>query len=129
MKSKHLRLKGLDEDCYQNEDQYFDATEDMASIAASASKMPGAKDIVVRSNNIVVIYDYPFDTEYKVWLKSKTGKGFTQEALLKAIVKAYRTLYNKLDRQGKVWGHYFEDLALEGIMQKAPCKFELQVGS
>jgi hypothetical protein len=110
-----------------NEDWPFGSLDDQAE---NAGYLPGADKIVVPRRVIRIAYDYPFDKEYVITLRSGSSRGFTKQVLVRKIVRSYKTLYNRLDKQGKVWGHSYDDLGLEGIRESAKRNlFLLDVGS
>jgi len=94
-------------------------------------------EIVVRSNKVTVIIDYPLTNEYRFTLASDSG--FTRARLVKEISRAYykiyreeeatasvktipgserKTTYNRNRTNGKygIWGHDIADLVLTYVV-------------
>lgn len=94
-------------------------------------------EIVIDTNDVTVIIDYPLSNEYRFKINSK--KGLTREALLKHISEHYYNIYkeeeetasiktipqskrigiyNRNETNGKygIWGHDLADLVLAEIV-------------
>jgi len=118
------------EACFPTDDPFFHpALSNMTATLRHINTMVGANEIAIRRKEVVVWFEYPFDDRYEVSIRSRSAKGFTKIALVKAIIKKYRELYRKLDKNHKVWGHHWRDLALEGIIERKSGVLELEVGS
>ena len=102
----------------------------------------GGKQITA-ATEITIYFDYPISNP--VEFKTQNPKGFTRLDLYRAIYAGYKTIYdaetdpgtvapNMLNRaQSKgpygIWGHYMEDLCIEGVEEVRPGYFRLLIGS
>lgn len=104
-------------------------------------------EVVIPDSEITLRIDYPLSKPANVPLKHDGG--FTRKQLVHEIVAAYKRIYDEEEQTGGappedgmslnrtrtngkhgIWGHYIEDLWLEGIMYNPARKLvTLAIGS
>ena len=107
----------------------------------------GAKKVIIKSKTINIVYDYPLNKPVTFTHTSPTG--FSKHDLMKLIKDDYRRIYYEEDaavgdpgyipdmdnREQSfgpygIWGHYLEDLVLEGAEYDRKTKtLTLSIGS
>ena len=96
---------------------------------------------VTRKHKIEILFDYPLDEPAVLSFKKRGG--FTVKDIFRAIYRGYKKIYREEDRAYKLmeddlemsgtpyglWGHYLDQLVIEGVTQKKPGYFVMDIGS
>lgn len=98
--------------------------------------------LITPSKDIKIRFDYPLSRP--VVLSFSNPDGFTRKQLFEAIYAGYKHIYDLEDDPGYIegtfnrassegpygiWGHYMDDLFIEGVLKKTDSYFALVMGS
>lgn len=112
--------------------------------------LKGQDEIIIDSQNAILIIDYPIKNPVEINIKSKTQTGFSRKELVEIISREYNRIYKeedessavttipKAERQsvlnrnttaGKygIWGHDLDDLDLSAIIIKTLDNGEVKI--
>lgn len=109
------------------------------------AKFPIVTDELMEpSDTLRFTVDYPLTTPYRVELTHGDGTGWTQRQFVTAVRDTYLQIYdaepdpgyvhgmlNRARSEGSygIWGHYLDDLMLEGAIRQDDGTWKLEVGS
>jgi hypothetical protein len=98
---------------------------------------------ITEATTIKIVFDYPLTNPATFTFKNE--KGFTRLDLFKAIYEGYKAIYdaekdpgtvnpvvlNRASSEGPygIWGHYMDDLIVEGVRKGRGNTYHLAIGS
>ncbi len=105
----------------------------------------GKDEIITHAKKATVIFNYPLSGEFKFEFKNSQGK-ITRREFALFIQSTYHNIYNnestkpvgnipgidnRLPSDGPygIWGHYIEDLVIEGVQHIGDGVYVLHIGS
>jgi hypothetical protein len=105
-------------------------------------------EIIVKKQDITIVYDYPLDGEFPFTYHTDNPKGFTREEISELVMDQYRQIYEEEEEEDDdpgcvpgmlnratshghygIWGHDIGDLILHTLYQEADGTYSLGIDS
>ena len=88
-------------------------------------------EIIIKDDQISIIFSYPFSKE--ITLKFKNKDGFKRLDLLRCILEGYEKIYADIEKGNgdyEIWGHLLDELIIEQIFYNSKTRtVKLIIGS